>query len=93
MAWFFLRVPGCGTRSAVESFKKEIERFGKVYEYDLGTETKPSAGWYTVKATMARAKSVRECLRDLGISEHIDQIEPLQHPTEGRALSKQRGLF
>ena len=93
MAWFFLRVPGCGTREAVRAFKSEIEKLGRIHEYDLGTETKPSAGWYTVFVAVRDVPAVRERLRDLDISEHVDQVEQLVRAIDGRAVSRQLGLF
>jgi hypothetical protein len=93
MAWYFLRVPGCGTKEAVESYKAEIARLGRIYEYDLGTETCRSAGWYTVNIPFNTVREVRERLRDLGLSEHVDQIEGLMRARDGRAFSRQLGLF
>ena len=93
MAWYFLRVPGCGTLSAVESYRQEIEKVGRVHECDLGTEIKPSAGWYTVNINLPSVQAVREKLRDLGISGHVDHIEALMKARDGRAASRQLGLF
>ena len=93
MAWYFLRVPRCGTRSAVESYRKEVEKVGCVHECDLGTEIQPKAGWYTVSINLPSVQVVREKLRDLGISEHVDHIEALLRASDGRATSRQLGLF
>jgi hypothetical protein len=93
MAWYYLRVPGCGTLSAVRTHLKEIEKVGKVYECDIGTEVDHSAGWYTVNVNCPTVQSVRERLRDLGISGHVDHIEALMKARDGRAASRQLGLF
>lgn len=93
MAWYFLRVPRCRTKGAVESFRQEIARLGRVRECGLGTEVDPTAGWYTVSAREKEVPEVRERLRDLGISEHVDLVEPLRRPIEGRSMARQLGLF
>jgi len=93
MAWFFLRVPDCRTYEGVKSFSSEIKKLGRIYEYDLGTETKRDAGWYTVFVAVQDVPAVRERLRDLDISGYVDQVEPLRRAIDGRAVSRQLGLF
>lgn len=93
MAWYFLRVPGCGTLSAVKSYRQEIAKVGRVHECDIGTEINPGAGWYVVNINLPNVQAVRERLRDLDISGHVDHIEALLRARDGRACSRQLGLF
>lgn len=93
MAWYFLRVPGCRILSAVESFKSEIVQLGRVHECDIGTEYSRSSGWYTVDIPLPSVQAVRERLRDLGISQHVDLIDAVLRATDGRSISRQLGLF
>lgn len=93
MAWYFLRVPGCGTETAVKSFKSEVAKLGRVYECDLGTEEVKDAGWYTVNIALDNVQAVRERLKELGLSERVDHIDALLRARDGRSVSRQLGLF
>ena len=52
-----------------------------------------SMGFTDCRNDAGMVQAVREKLRDLGISGHVDHIEALMKARDGRAASRQLGLF
>lgn len=92
MPWYFLRSPACDEDGAQE-MKRLLRSVGTVQRSGLGTEVDPTAAWFVVRAGKVEVQGIRDRLRDLGLSDRIDLIEPIRHPTDGQAIARQLALF
>jgi len=93
MAWYFLRVSDCETDESLAAFRFKAKAIGRIHSSGKGTEIDPTAGWVVIAISQNEVPGVRERLREYGLSERVDHIEPLAKPRDGAAIARQLALF
>lgn len=93
MAWYFLRVPGCGTQKRLRRVQRKVATIGRIHTAEIGTAVDAGAAWFVVNSWAASAAELREALRVHELSDAVDMVEAILRPVEGAALAKQLALF
>ena len=93
MAWYFLRVPGCGTETDLLKTRRKMATIGRVHTAKIGTAVDSTAAWFVVNSWAVNMSELREALRVHGLYDAVDMAEPIPRPVDGSVLARQLALF